>query len=61
MLGSLVVYGLLFWMWIAKWVSLKLILAVVTVKFIVTVSWAYGMKAKKIIDRHKRKPPSDEE
>jgi hypothetical protein len=60
MIGSLIVYGLLFWMWIAKWVSLKLILTVVTVKFIVTVGWAYGIKAKNILDKHKRKPPPND-
>lgn len=59
MTGSIIVYGLLFWMWVEKWVSLQLILAVVTVKFIVTVGWAYGVQMKKILDRHKRNPPDD--
>jgi len=50
----------MFWMWIEKWASLKLILIVVTIKFIITVSWAYGVKVKKILDRHKRNHPDDE-
>ena len=61
MIGSLIVYGLMFWMWIEKWVSLKLILGVVTLKFIITVGWAYGMKAKRILDKHKQEPPSDDD
>jgi hypothetical protein len=60
MISSLIVYGLMFWMWIEKWVSLKLILGVVTVKFIITVTWAYGVRAKKILDRHKKNPPDNE-
>lgn len=61
MIGSIVVYGLLFWMWVAKWVSLKLILGVVTAKFIITVGWAYGLKVKKILERQKREPPSPDD
>jgi hypothetical protein len=61
MTGSLIVYGLMFWMWIEKWVSLELILGVVTIKFIITVGWAYGLKAKKLLDKHKRQPPPDEQ
>lgn len=60
MTGSIIVYGLLFWMWIEKWVSLELILAVVTIKFVVTVGWAYGVKAKKILERRRRAPPDEE-
>ena len=60
MIGSLIVYGLMFWMWVEKWVSLKLILAVVTIKFIITVGWAYGLKAKDILERRKRNPPPEE-
>lgn len=60
MIGSLIVYGLMFWMWVEKWVSLKLILAVVTIKFIITVGWAYGIRVKDILKKHKNKPPSDE-
>lgn len=60
MISSLVIYGLLFWMWVEKMTSLKLILIVVTIKFIITVSWAYGVKVKQILNRHKRNPPNDE-
>lgn len=59
MISSLVIYGLMFWMWIEKWVSLKLILGVVTIKFIVTVAWAYGLKVKNIMERHKKNPPPE--
>lgn len=57
MIGSLLVYGLMFWMWIEKWVSLELILGVVTLKFILTVGWAYGLKVKKLLKERRRKPP----
>jgi len=60
MLSSIVIYGLMFWMWVEKWVSLKIILGVVTLKFIITVSWAYGIKVKQILNRHKRNPPDNE-
>ncbi len=60
MIGSLIVYGLMFWMWVEKWVSLKLILGVVTLKFIITVGWAYGVRVKNILQRHKKNPPPDE-
>lgn len=61
MIGSLIVYGLMFWMWVEKWVSLKLILLVVTIKFIITVGWAYGLKAKKLMDKNRRNPPPDDQ
>lgn len=61
MIGSLIVYGLMFWMWVEKWVSLNLILGVVTAKFIITVGWAYGLKAKKLLDQHKKNPPPDDQ
>lgn len=57
MMGSLVVYGLMFWMWIEKWVSLELILGVVTLKFIITVAWTYSLKTKKLLDKVKNPPP----
>ena len=53
MIGSLIVYGLMFWMWIEKWVSVELILGVVTAKFILTVGWAYGVKVKKLLKNKK--------
>ncbi len=61
MISSIVIYGLLFWMWVEKWVSLQLILTVVTLKFIITVGWAYGVKVKKILDRNKKHPPTSPE
>jgi hypothetical protein len=51
MIGSLLVYGLMFWMWIEKWVSLELILGIVTAKFILTVGWAYGVKVRKLLKK----------
>lgn len=59
LISSLIIYGLMFWMWMEKWVSLKLILIVVTIKFIITVGWAYSVKVKEILNRHKRNPPND--
>lgn len=61
MISSLIIYGLMFWMWMEKWVSLKLILIIVTIKFIITVGWAYGLKVKQILNRHKRNPPNDDQ
>lgn len=61
MISSLIIYGLMFWMWMEKWVSLKLILVIVTIKFIITVGWAYGLKVKQILNRHKRNPPKDDQ
>lgn len=61
MISSLIIYGLMFWMWMEKWVSLKLILVVVTIKFIITVGWAYGIRVKEILNRHKRNPPNDDQ
>lgn len=54
MMGSLLIYGLMFWMWIEKWVSLELILGVVTLKFVITVMMSYGLKAQKILEKHRR-------
>jgi hypothetical protein len=61
MTGSIIVYGLMFWMWVEKWVSLELILGVVTVKFIVTVGWAYGLKVKNLLKRRRHQLPPEED
>lgn len=58
MIGSLIIYGLMFWMWIEKWVSLELILGVVTLKFVITVVLSYGLKAKKLLEKNSRRSKS---
>jgi len=61
MITSLIIYGLMIWMWVNKMASLQLILGVVTAKFIITIIWVYSIKIKGILKRHKRNPPPNDE